>query len=289
MNVEQATMMSAEEYAEQAEDVFVLSDSFLRIKELIDDESSTIDDISDVILLDPALTVTVLKLANSSFFNYPGKIDSISKAVLVLGITEVYNLVIAYFTKEAFDAIDADADYLDLFWLKSVDCALLIKYLGTHLRVANAERLFILGLLHNLGELIVKQITPDLIVKCEVNDLTELPWEKQQSVLGFTYGECSAELMKLWQLPYSLFSPIRYQDQTEWRHYNIETQLLNISKRIMHKNVVVKQTNYADIIDADLMEELGLDNRIFNTAADYCDLERLGMLSILNPSAAMVF
>jgi len=289
MNVEQVIMMSAEQYAEKASDIFVLSDSFLRIKELIDDESSTIDDISDVILLDPALTATVLKLANSSFFNYPGKIDTISKAVLVLGITEVYNLVIAYFTKEAFKAIDADADYLDLFWLKSVDCALLIKYLGTHLHVANAERLFILGLLHNLGELIVKQLTPELIAKCEVNDLAELPWQKQQSTLGFTYGECTAELMKLWQLPYSLFSPVRHQDQSEWYHYNVETQLLHIAKRIMHKNVVVKQTNYTDIIEADLMEELGLDNRVFTAAADYCDLERLGMLSILNPSAAMVF
>ena len=85
--------MDATEYAEKAHEIFVLSDSFIRIKELIDDESSTIDDIADVILLDPALAGTVLKLANSSFFNYPGKIDTISKAVLVLGITEVYILI----------------------------------------------------------------------------------------------------------------------------------------------------------------------------------------------------
>ena len=75
--------MNIEKYVEQVSELFVLSDSFLRIKELIDDEASTIDDISEVILLDPALSSTVLKLANSSFFNYPGKIDTISKAVLV--------------------------------------------------------------------------------------------------------------------------------------------------------------------------------------------------------------
>ena len=100
--------MNASECAEISEEVFVLSDSFNRIKELIDDDSSTIDDIADVIILDPTLSVTILKLANSSFFSYPGKIDTISKAVLVLGITEVYNLVIAYFTTDAFKNISAD-------------------------------------------------------------------------------------------------------------------------------------------------------------------------------------
>ena len=103
--------MTVDDYVEQASEVFVLSDSFIRIRELIDDEASTIDDISAVILIDPALSGTVLKLANSPFFNYPGKIDTISKAVLVLGITEVYNLVIAYFTTEAFKQIDANQDY----------------------------------------------------------------------------------------------------------------------------------------------------------------------------------
>ena len=63
--------MTVEDYIEQVSDIFVLSDSFIRIKELIDDDASTIDDISEVILFDPTLSGAVLKLSNSSFFNYP--------------------------------------------------------------------------------------------------------------------------------------------------------------------------------------------------------------------------
>ncbi|MBL4899664.1 MAG: HDOD domain-containing protein, partial [Colwellia sp.] len=202
--------MNAIEYANRVSEIFVLSDSFLRIKELIEDESSTIDDISEVILVDPALAGTILKLANSSFFNYPGKIDTISKAVLVLGITEVYNLVIAYFSTQAFKDTSANKDYLDDFWERSVDCALLIKYLGYRLHVKNSERLFILGLLHNLGELAIQQVSPEKIEQCYSDDITNLPWRKQQDILAFTYGECTAELLTLWQLPYSLVSPIRH-------------------------------------------------------------------------------
>lgn len=283
--------MTTDDYIEKASDLFVLSDSFLRIRELVDDDSSTIDDISQVILLDPALSGAVLKLANSPFFNYPGKIDTISKAALVLGITEVYNLVIAHFTAEVLKNIEAEQSYLDDFWIKSVDCALLMKFLGTSLGIANAERLFLLGLLHNLGELLVDQITPNKRLACESHDIKLLPWVKQQDILGFTFGECTAGLLKKWSLPYSLFSAIRDQDIEALHQCPIETQLLFIAKRVMLKKHVFEKQKlvYTDLISKEQLALVGVDASLLDNAVTYCDLERLGLLAILNPNAAMVY
>ncbi|MDX2368617.1 MAG: HDOD domain-containing protein [Colwellia sp.] len=281
--------MNAIEYADKASELFVLSDSFIRIKELIDNESSTIDDISEVILVDPALAGTILKLANSSFFNYPGKIDTISKAVLVLGITEVYNLVIAYFATQAFKDISAEQTYLDDFWENSVDCALLIKFIGCHLNVANAERLFILGLLHNIGELIIQQVSPEKIEQCHSDDIHYLPWRKQQDILDFTYGECGAELLKLWQLPYSLVAPIRNQDEADFSQVNTESQLLYISKRIMTQEKFFKPEDFQQLVDDKQLMSLGIESDVLREAVNYCDMERLGILCILNPGAAMIY
>jgi len=281
--------MTVTEYAEQAGEIFVLSDSFIRIKELIDDESSTIDDISDVIIVDPALTGTILKLANSSFFNYPGKIDTISKAVLVLGITEVYNLVIAYFTTQAFKSINAEQDYLDSFWEKSVDCALLIKFFGCSLNVPNAERLFILGILHNLGELIVKQISADKIAECQNGENACLPWNMQRDVLGFTFGECGAELLKLWQLPYNIVAPIRNQDEDDFGLINTETQLLYIAKRIMAHQKLLKSKNQDELVGELQLTSLGINDEMLRAAVDYCDLERLSILSVLSPTSVTIY
>jgi len=281
--------MNATEYADQADEIFVLSDSFIRIKELIDDESSTIDDISEVILIDPALAGTILKLSNSSFFNYPGKIDTISKAVLVLGITEVYNLVIAYFTTQAFKSINAEQTYLDEFWEKSVDCALLIKFLGCSLNVPNAERLFILGLLHNLGELVIKQISADKITECQSRESNALPWHIQQDVLGFTYGECGAELLKLWQLPYNLVAPIRNQDEEDFSLVNNETQLLYIAKRIMTQQTFAKTKNQQQLVNELQLTSLSINDDMLRTAIDYCDLERLSILSVLSPTSVTIY
>ncbi|AZQ86399.1 HDOD domain-containing protein [Colwellia sp. Arc7-635] len=281
--------MSANDYAVKTSDIFVLSDSFVRIKELIDDESSTIDDIADVILLDPALAGTILKLANSSFFNYPGRIDTISKAVLVLGITEVYNLVIAFFTSKAFKKLNAEQDYLDDFWCKSVDCALIVKYVGVALNIPNAERLFILGLLHNLGELVVQQLSPEKVIASNNFSATELPWDMQRDNLGFTYGECAAELLKQWQLPFSIIEPIRHQDNDDFAYSSDEIKLLYLSKRIMLSQYDCSSHEIELLLTEDALKQLPIDQAILKGANNFCDLERLSILSILNPGAAVVY
>lgn len=281
--------MNVNDYAKQANEIFVLSDSFVRIKELIDDESSTIDDIADVILLDPALAGTILKLANSSFFNYPGKIDTVSKAVLVLGITEVYNLVIAFFTSKAFNKLTAEQDYLDDFWCKSVDCALIIKFIGVKLGIPNAERLFILGLLYNLGELVVQQISSDKVIAASLLEKDELPWHKQSSVLGFTFGECSAELLKNWQLPFTIIEPIRNQDNDDFQYSSDESKLLYLAKRIMLCNTNNKAYPAELLLTEDALKQLPIDQNMLTEVSNFCDLERLDILSILNPSAAMIY
>ncbi|WP_448548983.1 HDOD domain-containing protein [Thalassotalea fusca] len=281
--------MDALDYAEKASEIFVLSDSFIRIKELIDDEASTIDDIADVILLDPALSATILKLANSSFFNYPGKIDTISKAVLVLGITEVYNLVIAYFTTQAFKSLDADPAYLEEFWEQSVDCALIIKFLGTKLRIPNAERLFILGLLHNIGELVIQQFSPEEFNKLNEMSDKQMPWQRQKQLLDFTYADCTGELLKLWQLPYSLVEPIRFQNEEDFEHATVETQLLYVAKRAMMLDHSHKHLQHSELIAQEAMTALNVDKQILKAAGEFCDMERLGILAVLKPSAVVIY
>jgi len=282
-------MKNVNDYAQAAGEIFVLSDSFVRIKELIDDEQSRIDDIADVILLDPALVATILKLANSSFFNYPGKIDTISKALLVLGITEVYNLVIAFFTNRTFKRVNVEQDYLDDFWCKSVDCALIVKYIGSKLNIPNAERLFIIGLLHNLGELVVQQISPEKILAANNFSSPQLPWEKQYHELGFTYGECSAELLKKWQLPYSIIEPTRNQDNSDFSYSTDETKLLYLAKRIMLSQFDCSSHPIELLLSEDALQQLPIDENTIQEAINFCDFERLSMLAIINPGTAMIF
>lgn len=281
--------MKAIEYIEKASEIFVLSDSFTRIKELIDDQASTIDDIADVIILDPGLSAAILKLANSPFFNYSGKIDTVSKAVLILGITEIYNLVIAHSTKEAFKKIVATDEYLNEFWLQSIDCALLIKFLGSYWQQKNTERLFILGLLHNLGELVVNQFSPEEVISCVANNTNLMPWQQQSQAFGFTYKDCTIELLKQWQLPYNLIMPIGLQDQGDFSLNKEDGRILYIAKRIMLRNNLYEGTPINHFLSDEMIEKYGITDNLLKEAVIYCGMERLNMLALLKPSSAMVF
>ena len=178
---------------------------------------------------------------------------------------------------------------MDDFWCKSVDCALIVKYLGVNLRIPNAERLFIIGLLHNLGELVIQQLSPEKALVANKFTATELPWDKQQQTLNFTYGECAAELLKQWQLPFSIIEPIRNQDNSDFTYSTDEIKLLYLSKRIMLSQFDCSAHDTELLFTEDAMQQLPITDEMLQGAINYCDFERLTILSIINPGAATIF
>lgn len=165
----------------------------------------------------------------------------------------------------------------------------MIKFFGCSLNIPNAERLFILGILHNLGELVVKQLAAEKITECKDKSNVSLPWDSQREVLGFTYGECGAELLKLWQLPYNLVSPIRNQDEEDFALTNTESQLLFISKRIVAHQKLLKSKEQDELVDELHLSTLGIKDDMLKMAVDYCDMERLSILSVLCPASVTIY
>ena len=79
--------------------------TYARLDELIHDPDSAIDDISKVINTDPALTTRLLKIVNSPFYGFPSQINTISRAITVIGTRELTNLVLATSVVNAFTGI----------------------------------------------------------------------------------------------------------------------------------------------------------------------------------------
>ena len=282
--------MNVNNFVAQADELFVLSDSFVRVNEFSDDEVSSINDIADVILLDPALTGAILTLANGRLAGTSrGKIDTVTKGIQVLGVRDVYTYVAGAFNESAASKIELHRGYLDSFWCKSVDCALMMKYLGAKLNIPNAERLFIVGLLYNMGELAVQQLLPEKIAAANAAPSLDLPWQRQEDVLGFTYGECGAALLKHWQLPINIIEPIANQDNNNFASTSLESKILYIAKRMMLSQYDCHSLNFEQLLPEEVIESMGIDQQFVSCAKNYCDFERLSILSILNPSAAMIY
>lgn len=281
--------MNAAECARQVGEIFALPDTCLKIKEIIDKESTSIDEIAEIISYDPVLSSKLLRLANSALYSFPRQVDSVQKAVLLLGETQVYNLVIASGATEAFSALQADVIALDKFWEHSIRTALIAKHLATRLGMRRDEPVYLSGLLHNIGELVIAQILPDIARVCAKPVTGIKPWQKQHELLGFTYVDCSIELLRLWQLPERICQPLIQLDQPTLSAGDKTSLLLHLARSLALSEANKDHYRLSDFIDQPSMEVLALQQADLDDATSYAFLEGMAILNLLNPALVAIF
>lgn len=279
--------MIALDYASKASDVFVLPDAVTRIKKLIEDESSTMQDIADVVNFDPALTSQVLKMANSALYKFPNKIDTISKAVQVIGTNSMYDLVVAYGVAKTFGSIDSGVIDLDKFWEQSVGCALLAKYFADKLGCKESEKLFVAGLLHNIGELIIVQFNPEVAKVCATFNESETPLQLQMQQMESSYAEIGATLIKMWGIPSSIYGPINKLHFTQHEAESIEEKILQLSYVLALDNTNQEFYPGNANLEPVMYEKLNLEPDDLETALSFTNLQSLSVLTLFSPSSVV--
>jgi HD-like signal output (HDOD) protein len=274
--------LNAYDYAVKAQQLCVLPDIYLKLKELLADESATLADISALISLEPALASNLLKIANSALFNFPKEIDSIDRALMILGIKEVQTLIDVYGVTASFSGLDPNILDMDKFWEISVDCALLTKFLAKKIKIENSESLFLSGLLHNIGELAIVHSNPKKVQYCEGYSKEETPWDRQTDSFGFTFSQCSAELLALWQLPQTIIDPIANYINAYNQDLDKKSTLLFITTRLAlinsHPGMYSKKT----FLGQHLLEDLLLTSDDIEQALEFCNVEGMAIMSALN-------
>ncbi len=273
--------ITALQYAEKSQELCVLPDVYIRLKEILDSEQATLDSIAEIISLDPALASCLLKIANSALFNFPKAVESIPRALMILGIKEVHNLINTYGVTAAFSGLDPNIMDMDKFWEVSVDCALLTKFLAKRKNIKNSEGLFLSGLFHNIGELAIVHNAPKKVQYCEAYTSDETPWQRQQDVFGFTFAQCSAELLTLWQLPEPTITPIREYNKAYNNELSPESTLLYITSRLAIINSHPGMYSKINLIGRHLMEDLDITIKDIDDALEFCNAEGMAIMAAL--------
>lgn len=278
--------VTALHYAAKANDVFVLPDAMIRIKQLIDDDTATMRDIANVVNFDPALMAQILKIANSALYKFPNQIDTVSKAIQVIGTNSVYDLVIAYGVAKAFSEVDKTIIDLDKYWEQSVCCALLAKYFAERLGLKESEKLFVAGLLHNVGELVMVRFNPDAAAKCSQFNEEVTPLSLQLEHVGASYAEIGGTLVKMWGIPDSIADPVSKQHASRTRATTTDEQIIQLCYVLALDNVNQEFYPANANLDSSLYERLGFEPSDLQSALDYINLQSLTVLALFNPSAA---
>ncbi|MBI4230292.1 MAG: HDOD domain-containing protein [Planctomycetes bacterium] len=173
-----------------------------KIVETIQDVRSGAADLAKVISMDQAVSAQVLRVANSAFYGQSGKVGDISKAVVLIGFSEIANLVV---TVSVLDLFRDGCRTLDpvRFWEHSLGTALVAKALARETRSAPEGEAFLCGLLHDIGKVALDRLVPDEYGKVleRVRIGGGLVREAEREAFGENHSFFGGVLGGRWNLP----------------------------------------------------------------------------------------
>lgn len=196
-------MHSAQELVTRIASLASLPPVYLRIREALESPDDSLSGVAATIAGDPVTTARLLHVVNSALYGFGGQVATVTRAVTILGLQQVHDLVLALSLHDAF--IERDTGALDLrrFWRDSVRCGLIAREIGREIRLPVTERLFVVGLLADLGHLVMDQTVPELAAAAK--SASEAGYEPldaaERRLVGCDHAEVGASLMEYWKLP----------------------------------------------------------------------------------------
>jgi putative nucleotidyltransferase with HDIG domain len=184
---------------------------YFELQRTIANPDKSIADVAFIIEHEPALSIRILKIVNSAFFGLSVPIASMSRAVNIIGVQALQNLVLATVVIDRFSSLPGGLISMHDFWARSVHCALFSKELCIYGKnKGDLDSIFICGLLHDIGQLVFFRRIPELarqiglLVESGGNEEIEVEYE----ILGFNHYQTGAELTRLWGLPEIIITTI---------------------------------------------------------------------------------
>ena len=184
----------------------------LRVNEMMEDPSTSARTLGEVISRDTGLTARLLKIVNSSFYGFPSKIETVSRAVTVIGLRELRGLVLAASAVETFSKIPTEVLNRVHFWRHSVYCGVVAQLIAEECKVLHSERLFVAGLLHDIGKLIIAHRLPEQMktIRERVAAEQRFDYEIEREELGFDHADVGGALLREWKMPPTLCDAVYY-------------------------------------------------------------------------------
>lgn len=238
-----------------------LSTTVSKVLQVCNNPATSPNDLNKVISLDPVLTGQVLKLINSAYYSLPNKISSLTRAIIMLGINTVKNLVLGTSIVGSVGKTKSSKLFsMDDFWAHSLAVGVTAKALAVrgNLPVNEREEYFVAGLLHDLGKIPMNNRYPDdyaAVIKMAAEKEILLS-EAEREVFGFDHGVVGQMIAEKWQLTPSLQCTMYYHhipnnSQSENQHLTNYVALGNI-----FVNIIKLGGSGEKIVDKQLLVEL---------------------------------
>jgi len=207
----------------------------IRILEAVKKNDASFDELAQIILSDPSLAAKALKVANSSFYGLPQRVDSLKKALAILGLTAMKNIALSFvIATELRSQSEGDFDF-DFFWKRSVTAAVAADLGAGSINKKNDDA-FVTGLLQDIGIAVMYFCRKDDYLKVldEKRTSASTAYVVEKNIFGFDHQELGSEILRQWGLPENIYMPIRYHHKNMDipSEYALSTDIVHISDKI---------------------------------------------------------
>jgi HD-like signal output (HDOD) protein len=282
-------MPTAKEIVSKVHDLTALPGAYAKVRQLVEDPNSSPDHVARAIATDPAITARLLRLANSAFWGRRGRIETVTRAVRMLGMNHVHDLVLATSVTTALKGLDPGLFDIGRFWRASVYRALVAAALGTKRDMVDVERLFLEGLLSDIGHLVMYQSIPILAADADKHARAR-PWtlaEVETELIGCNYVEVGCVLAEQWLLPECFSQTIAYQNKP-WASttHGLEASFVYVARWLSHR-----LARRGDAIEQPAMPEaalhlVALPSAVIEEAAAEAETNLSAMVQLFTPALA---
>jgi putative nucleotidyltransferase with HDIG domain len=214
---------------EENEIVFSLPTIYFELQEALEDPNKT--------FLDPALSARLLKIVNSAFYGFPSRIETVSHATSIIGRDQLTDLVLATQVIYQFRGIPNKLFNMENFWRHSIACGVVARAIAEFRNEQNIERLYLAGILHDLGRLVIFKKEP-----ASARDAFYRSKEKKENIylcerelMGFDHADVGGELLKAWELPPRLVEAVACHHQPQnAKEFPVDAAIIHTADYIVH-------------------------------------------------------
>ncbi len=193
--------------------------------------------VGDTIEKDLDLTSRLLRFANSAYCGFSTRLSTVTEAISLIGIQQVQDLLTASSVIERFSGVSGDVVDMQSFWKHSLACGIGARLIALERRLPKADRLFVAGLLHDMGRLVLYLESPK--VAMSVFELYRkeriLLREAEARVLGYDHQNIAEALLRSWKYPPTLVLTVAHHHQpTGCEAARVEAAVIHVADHLVN-------------------------------------------------------